>query len=118
MQFPSQTDHFTHNNHGRRLEFSLASQISDCLHSPKEALLRRSCSGVNQRYRTLRVAAAFQKSVHDLFQIMHAHEDNESVHAAHEVTPLDLIPALRCLVASYDSKTRRARTVSNRDAGV
>src|SRR5262245_23723567 len=117
MQFPSQTDHFTHNNHGRRLEFSLASQISDCLHSPKEALLRRSRSGVNQRYRTLRVASAFQKSVDDLFQIMHAHEDNEGVYAAHELTPFDLA-ALTCLVASYDGNARRARAVSNWYAGV
>src|SRR5262245_25317679 len=118
MQFPTQSDHFTHNNHGRRLELCVASEISDCLHSPKEALLRRSCSGVDQRYRTLRVASAFQKSVHDLFQIMHAHEDNEGVYAAHELTPLDLIAALGCLVAGYDGNAGRARTVSNRYTGV
>src|SRR5215831_3759877 len=48
---------------------------------------------------------------------MHAHEDNEGVYAAHELTPFDLA-ALTCLVASYDGNARRARAVSNWYAGV
>src|SRR4029453_12236531 len=90
LQFSTQSDHFTHNNHGWRLDFCLASQIGDCLHSPQEAFLRRLCSDVNQRYGTMRLTTAFQKTVHDLFQIMQAHEDNEGVYTARKLTPLDL----------------------------
>ena len=80
--------------------------------------MRRSCGGVNQRYGTMRLTTAFQKSVHDLFQIMQAHEDNEGVDAAYELTPLDLTAAVRCLVTGYDGNARCAGTVGDRDTGI
>jgi hypothetical protein len=59
----------------------LIGQIGDCLHSPKETLLRWSCSGMNQRYGTL-AYSRFQKSVHDLFQIMQAYKNDEVLRCA------------------------------------
>ena len=66
----------------------------------------------------LRFASAFQKVVHDLFQIMQAHEYNKGVYTAYELIPLDLTASLRGLVTGYNGNARRARTVGNRDTGV